>query len=129
MIRKLLVAVLAAVVATAMTGQLALAGAPPKVQGATAAAAIEAATPLVAAATPDAATPEAAAAAAPLSPTDPTKIPHYFGPYPNWANSPQALPDAIVTISGGGGTGAEATATVAPKTGAVTSIIITSPGS
>ena len=19
---------------------------------------------------------------------DPTKIPHYFGPYPNWANSP-----------------------------------------
>ncbi len=108
MIRKLLVAGLAAVVATAMTGQLAYAGAPPRVQGAP---------------------PAPAAAAAPPSPTDPTKIPHYFGPYPNWANSPQTLPDAIVTISGGGGTGAEATATVAPKTGAVTSITVTSPGS
>ena len=27
-----------------------------------------------------------------------TKVPHYFGPYPNWANSPQVLADAIVTI-------------------------------
>ncbi len=41
----------------------------------------------------------AAVAAAPISPTDPTKIPHYFGPYPNWANSPQVLADAIVKIS------------------------------
>ena len=37
-------------------------------------------------------------AAAPTSPTDETKVPHYFGPYPNWANSPQVLADAIVTI-------------------------------
>src|SRR5665647_2164405 len=33
-----------------------------------------------------------------FSPTDPTKVPHYFGPYPNWANSPQTLSDAIVTL-------------------------------
>ena len=47
----------------------------------------------------------AAMPAAPLSPTDESKVPHYFGPYPNWANSPQVLADAIVTITGGGGTG------------------------
>src|SRR5574338_994582 len=35
---------------------------------------------------------------APASPTDETKVPHYFGPYPNWANSPMTLPDATVTI-------------------------------
>src|SRR4051794_5236871 len=39
------------------------------------------------------------AAAAPLSATDESKVPHYFGPYPNWANSPQVLADAIVSIS------------------------------
>ncbi len=38
-------------------------------------------------------------AAAPVSATDPSKIPHYFGPYPNWANSPQVLADAIVSVS------------------------------
>jgi hypothetical protein len=32
--------------------------------------------------------------AAPTSPTDESQVPHYFGPYPNWANSPYALPDA-----------------------------------
>lgn len=69
------------------------------------------------------------AANAMISPTDPTKIPHYFGPYPNWANSPQVLADAIVTISNGGGTGAEATATVDPKTGGIAAITVTSPGS
>ena len=37
--------------------------------------------------------------AAPISPTDESKVPHYFGPYPNWANSPQVLADAIVSIS------------------------------
>ncbi len=37
--------------------------------------------------------------AAPGSPTDETKIPHYFGSYPNWANSPFTLQDAIVTIT------------------------------
>ena len=39
-----------------------------------------------------------AAMPAALSPTDETKVPHYFGPYPNWANSPQALADAVVTL-------------------------------
>jgi FtsP/CotA-like multicopper oxidase with cupredoxin domain len=39
--------------------------------------------------------------AMPISATDETKVPHYFGPYPNWANSPQVLSDAIVTISKG----------------------------
>ena len=39
---------------------------------------------------------EDVAAAAPISATDETKVPHYFGPYPNWANSPQVLADAIV---------------------------------
>jgi FtsP/CotA-like multicopper oxidase with cupredoxin domain len=67
--------------------------------------------------------------AAAFSPTDPAKVPHYFGPYPNWANSPQVLADAIVTISNGGGSGAEATATVDPKTGGITAVTVTNPGS
>jgi len=33
--------------------------------------------------------PSSAGAAGPASPTDETKVPHYFGPYPNWANSPR----------------------------------------
>ena len=41
---------------------------------------------------------EDVAAAAPISATDETKVPHYFGPYPNWANSPQVLADAVVEI-------------------------------
>src|SRR6476659_7149858 len=45
--------------------------------------------------------PDVAEAAVPTSATDETKVPHYFGPYPNWANSPQTLADAIVTISVG----------------------------
>ncbi|MDJ0378318.1 Ig-like domain-containing protein [Cryobacterium sp. PH31-L1] len=45
--------------------------------------------------------PDAAQAAVPASATDETKVPHYFGPYPNWANSPQTLADAMVTISVG----------------------------
>ena len=36
---------------------------------------------------------------APTSATDQTKVPHYFGPYSNWANSPQVLADATVAIS------------------------------
>ncbi len=67
-------------------------------------------------------------AAAAFGPTDESKVPHYFGPYPNWANSPQVLSDAIVTISNGGGSGAEATAAVDPKTGAISAITVTSPG-
>jgi len=58
---------------------------------------------------------------------DQTKIPHYFGPFPNWANSPLTLPDAAVTVSGDG-TGATAAATVWAN-GAVTGITVTNPGS
>ena len=52
---------------------------------------------------------EAAMAATP----DPTKVPHYFGPWPNWANSPLTLSQASVTISGTG-SGAAAVAQVDP---------------
>jgi FtsP/CotA-like multicopper oxidase with cupredoxin domain len=64
--------------------------------------------------------------AAPTSPTDESKVPHYFGPYPNWANSPLAMPDAQVVITGNG-TGAAATATVGAN-GAITGITVTNPG-
>ena len=57
---------------------------------------------------------------------DPTKVPHYFGPWPNWANSPLTLPDAQVVISGDG-TGAAATATVGAD-GVITGITMTNPG-
>jgi FtsP/CotA-like multicopper oxidase with cupredoxin domain len=69
----------------------------------------------------------AAAPSLPASPVDETKVPHYFGPYPNWANSPLTAPDATVTITGDG-TGATAVATVGAN-GAVTGITITNPGS
>ena len=62
----------------------------------------------------------------PAGPTDETKVPHYFGPYPNWANSPLTYPDATVTITGNG-TGATAVAAVGPN-GAITGITITAPG-
>ena len=52
--------------------------------------------------------------AAPVSPTDETKVPHYFGPYPNWANSPLTVPDVAVDISGDG-TGATASGVVSPS--------------
>src|SRR5574341_1805626 len=67
------------------------------------------------------------ATAMPMVPTDETKVPHYFGPYPNWANSPFTLPDAQVVITGDG-TGATAQATVGAN-GAITGITITDPGS
>ena len=54
--------------------------------------------------------------------------PHYFGPYPNWANSPQVLSNAVVAITGGGGTGATADAIVDPKTGGVTGYTVTNSG-
>ena len=38
------------------------------------------------------------ASAAPAGPVDESKVPHYFGPYPNWANSPLTVPDATVSI-------------------------------
>ncbi len=75
----------------------------------------------------------------------PGDSPHYFGPYPNYANSP--LPKGAVsniTIVDGGtgyfvptveivdlyntGMGATATATADPVTGAITSVAITNPG-
>ncbi|MFZ1771763.1 MAG: fibronectin type III domain-containing protein, partial [Caldilinea sp.] len=66
------------------------------------------------------------AASPPSSPTDLTRVPHYFGPYPNWANSPFALPDVTVQIIGNG-SGATAVASVGAN-GAVTEIAITDPG-
>ena len=68
-------------------------------------------------------------ASGPANPTDESKVPHYFGPYPNWANSPFRLPDIAVALSGGGGTGATAAATVDPQSGAVLAIDVTAPGS
>ena len=65
--------------------------------------------------------------ALPLGPTDETKVPHYFGPWPNWANSAYTLPDVTVTINGDG-TGATAVASVGAN-GAVTGVEITNPGS
>ncbi len=69
-------------------------------------------------------------AAMPMSPTDESKVPHYFGPYPNWANSPFTLPDVSVNIDPppAGGTQALATATVGGN-GVITGITITDPGS
>ena len=63
--------------------------------------------------------------------TDEATIPHYFGPFPNWANSPFTLPDAKVTIAPPtttGGTPATATASVGAN-GVVTGFTITNPGS
>src|SRR5512146_1861566 len=59
---------------------------------------------------------------------DPTKHPHYFGPYPNWANSPLTTVDATVQFADGCGTGANAVASV-DQTGAITGITVTSQGS
>ncbi len=69
----------------------------------------------------------AAAASAPTSATDETKVPHYFGPSPNWANSPLTMATADVKIAGAG-KGATAIAQVDPSTGGITKIDVTSPG-
>ncbi|TAK33725.1 MAG: hypothetical protein EPO21_12010 [Chloroflexota bacterium] len=77
---------------------------------------------------------------------DPGGIPHYFGPYPNYANSP--MPKGAVanlTLDDGGsgysaplvsivdvygtGSGASASATVDPATGAINSIALANGGS
>jgi FtsP/CotA-like multicopper oxidase with cupredoxin domain len=68
------------------------------------------------------------ASAMPMDPMDETKVPHYFGPNPNWALSPLRVPDVVVDITGDG-TGATATAAVDPQTGAITGFTITNPGS
>jgi len=96
MIKKLLVGTLAAVLVATMTGQTALAAPTPAWSASTsdaAAPAVDAAAP----AAPAAAVP--AVSAMPASPTDESKVPYYFGPYPNWANSPQVLANAVVSIS------------------------------
>ncbi len=67
-------------------------------------------------------------AAMPAGPVDESKVPHYFGPYPNWANSPYTLPNATVEIQGDG-IGATAVALVDPVTQGISSIQVTSPGS
>ncbi|HEY3343706.1 MAG TPA: hypothetical protein VGJ97_02195 [Anaerolineaceae bacterium] len=73
----------------------------------------------------------AAAGIAPQAATaavmNPGGTPDYFGTTPNYANSPQALYDIGVAITGGGGTGATALATVSG--GEVTDIVVTNPGS
>jgi hypothetical protein len=66
-------------------------------------------------------------AAAAATPADPTKVPHYFGPWPNWANSPLTLNPASVTFNGTG-TGAAGVAQVDPVSGGIKSIDVTSPG-
>ncbi|MBP1693862.1 MAG: hypothetical protein H6Q37_1745, partial [Chloroflexi bacterium] len=69
------------------------------------------------------------ALAMPMDPKDETKVPHYFGPNPNWALSPLRQADVAVDLTGGGGTGATAAATVDPQTGALTAITVINPGS
>jgi FtsP/CotA-like multicopper oxidase with cupredoxin domain len=66
------------------------------------------------------------ATAMPTGPVDETKVPHYFGPYANWANSPFTMADAQVVITGNG-SGATAEATVGAN-GAITGFTITNPG-
>ncbi len=63
----------------------------------------------------------------PTSETDEANVPHYFGPWPNWANSPLTTPNVEVEILGDG-SGAKAIATVGGD-GAVTELTLTDPGS
>ena len=74
---------------------------------------------------------------------DPGGIPHYFGPFPNYANSPMPMGNiSNITVTNGGTgyaapvvtitdayfTGSGATATAAVSLGAITNITITNPG-
>ena len=59
----------------------------------------------------------------PLSKTDESKVPHYFGPYPTWANSPLTLPDVAVVVIDGNGRDAIATALVGAN-GAITGVTV-----
>jgi FtsP/CotA-like multicopper oxidase with cupredoxin domain len=63
-----------------------------------------------------------------LAPIGGMVVPHYYGPYPNYANSPLRLPDALVEVQGDGN-GAAASATVDLGTGAITAITVDTPGS
>jgi len=75
---------------------------------------------------------------------DPGGIPHYFGPYPNYANSPMPTGSiASITLTNGGsgyanpgvvisdvyGTGSGATATATVAGGVITGITVNTPGS
>ncbi len=66
---------------------------------------------------------------APASALGEPKVPHYFGPYPNWALSPLRLPNVFIELKDGGGSGATAAAEVDPQSGALTAITVTNPGS
>jgi hypothetical protein len=55
-------------------------------------------------------------------------VPHYYGPFSNYANSPLKSSDAALEFVGGGGSGAGGIATVNPATGAITAVDITSGG-
>ncbi len=72
----------------------------------------------------------AGAAGLPTGATDGTKVPHYFGPWPNWANSPLTSSTAEVAFvdPAGTGAGAAATAQVDPATGGISAITMTAPG-
>lgn len=63
----------------------------------------------------------------PANAVDESKVPHYFGPAPNWALSPLTTSTATVDIVGDG-TGATATATVDPLTGGIQSVAVTAAG-
>jgi FtsP/CotA-like multicopper oxidase with cupredoxin domain len=93
MLRKLAVIVAALLMALSAAAPAVADYSPPAASGTQA-------TP-ASAAKPGTRTAQAAAAALPSSPVDQSKVPHYFGPYPNWANSPLTLADATVTITAG----------------------------
>jgi hypothetical protein len=75
---------------------------------------------------------------------DPGAVPHYFGPYPNWANSPMPMGHiSNITVDAGGAgysaattitiedvyfTGSGATATAIVSGGVITGITVTNPG-
>ena len=65
--------------------------------------------------------------AMPMSATDETKVPHYYGPWSNYANSSFTIPDVTLEITGDGA-GAAAIASVGVG-GVITGITITDPGS
>jgi FtsP/CotA-like multicopper oxidase with cupredoxin domain len=66
--------------------------------------------------------------AMPLSPVDETKVPHYFGPYPNWVNSPYTEPDVAIVIADAAGVGAAATPIIGGD-GSISTVAVTNGGS
>src|SRR5512134_2055283 len=71
--------------------------------------------------------PQSEPGAMPMSAVDESKVPHYFGPWSNYANSSFPMPDVTVGIVGDGA-GATAAATVGAG-GAITGVSIIDPGS